>query len=175
MPRRERVAIDDPRLQAIMHEVLRERLPGLPEASAAPLVAMQAQAKTQSMLASHPDASAELVRLDEVAVGYLVIAPVPGGLHLLDFAMRAADRGLGVGGAVLALLEADADAADAELELSVWHDEPARRLYARHGFVPADEAEGPEGYLALRRPRRSTRRVASPCSGDTSMSSSSDQ
>ncbi|MGX5697339.1 GNAT family N-acetyltransferase [Agromyces soli] len=177
--RREPVGLDDPRLLEILHEVLRERLPGLPEASVAPLVAMQARAKTRSLLDAHPDASAELVSLDGVVVGYLVIAPVPGGLHLADLAVRTAERGRGIGGAVLERLEAQADAVDAELGLTVWHDEPARRLYERHGFetVAVDDAGAAAvpGYLALRRARCSTRRTASPCNGDTSTSSSSAQ
>jgi GNAT superfamily N-acetyltransferase len=177
--RRDPVGLDDPRLLELVHEVLRERLVGLPEASVAPLVAMQASAKTRSMLEAHPDASAELVSLDGGVVGYLVVAPVADGLHLADLAVRAAERRRGIGGAVLELLEAQADAVDAELALTVWHDEPARRLYERHGFAavaPGDAGTGAvAGYVALRRPRRSTRRVASECSGDTSTSSSSAQ
>lgn len=175
--------LDDPLIGELIAATLYERLAGLPEASVAPLVAVQVRAKLASMAAGHPLAAAELLLADvqgdaDEVVGYLVVDRTGDGLHLVDLAVRPALRGRGIGGRALSRLCEEADAAQLALTLSAWSDDPVVGWYERHGFVRSDAvvaadagAAGP-GYLSLRRPPRSVALDTSECSGETSTSSS---
>jgi ribosomal protein S18 acetylase RimI-like enzyme len=74
----------------------------------------------------------------------------------LAIAVERSARGHGIGGRLLDLLaERVAASGTAAITLAVEADNPARRLYPRHGFVP--ELEG-NGYVRMRRDLSGPRR-----------------
>lgn len=150
----DRVAIDDPRLQAIAAEEIRARLVGLPEEVVAPLVAAQLAAKFSSLIARHPDAAADLI----VGRGYRIVARGRAEIRLCDIAVASAERGRGFGSLLLRDLLEEADAAGAAVVLSVWHDVPARAWYERHGFAAV--GGNAQTYVEMRREYRSIHSVA---------------
>ncbi|MFF3026492.1 GNAT family N-acetyltransferase [Microbacterium sp. NPDC057944] len=148
----ERVSIDDPRLRAIAAEELHQRLNGIPVAVAGPLVEVQLTSKFAGLLAQHPDAVGLLLSMDGAPVAYAVTADAVDSaavVRLCDIAVSATARGRGFGGRLLSIILGEADAAEAVVTLSVWHDAPARGWYERRGFVVAG-GDG-DSYLEMRR------------------------
>ncbi|WP_223585486.1 N-acetyltransferase [Microbacterium sp. OVT16B] len=148
----ERVSLDDPRLHAIAAEELHQRLHGIPVAVARPLVEVQLTSKFAGLLAQHPDAVGLLLSMDGAPVAYAVTADAvdsAAAVRLCDIAVSATARGRGVGGRLLSIILGEADAAEAVVTLSVWHDAAARGWYERRGFVVAGGDS--EGYLEMRR------------------------
>lgn len=150
----DRVAVDDPRVQEIAAEELRARLSGVPAVVADTLVAAQLTAKFGAFDVQHPDAVADLIP-DR---GYRVVSRAEGAIRLCDIGVARAARGSGCGTVLLQGLLEEADAAGAALELSVWHDAPARAWYERHGFVAV--GGDPQGHLEMRREYCSIHSVA---------------
>ncbi|GAA2448463.1 GNAT family N-acetyltransferase [Agromyces soli] len=168
-----------PLVREIAASVLLERLPGIPAELAEPLVAGQLAAKFATMRAERPEATAVLLQrsgTEPEAVGYLVADRSGEEIRLVDLAVVAPARGLGIASAALAVLSEEADASGRSIALAVWAGDPAERLYTRHGFVRIDEPDARDaGYVELRRPPRPSARQSSVCTGDTSTSSSSAQ
>lgn len=101
-------------------------------------------------------ASLHLAAVDggEELVGFLGMTTRPYGVAELGMLVAAGWRGRGVGSALLAraIEWARADAATHKIALQLWpHNEPALRLYRRHGFVV-------EGYLHRHYSRRNGER-----------------
>src|SRR4051794_17598721 len=72
------------------------------------------------------------------------IRPPPGGLHLVELHVDPRRRGLGTGGTLLAAAEEYARRQGAaHLSLTTSAANPARRLYARNGYVLAGERSDP--------------------------------
>ena len=97
----------------------------------------------------YPRTAFLVIERDGSAIGriYVDTAP-PRELRLMDIALLPGERGRGLGTALLRWLVAWADRESRDVTLHVERDNPARRLYGRHGF--ADEAEeGP--YMKMRR------------------------
>jgi GNAT superfamily N-acetyltransferase len=76
-----------------------------------------------------------LVLVDGRFAGCVALKPVDGGLVLEHFYLDDAVQGRGVGGTVLRMLIAEADAAALPIRLGVLKGSPAGRFYRRHGFV----------------------------------------
>ena len=96
------------------------------------------------------DACASLVALvDDEVVGHARVDMAPYGVAGLGMMVDARWRGRGVGGALVrAVIDAARDLGAHKVALQVWpHNEAARRLYLRHGFVE-------EGLLRRHYPRR---------------------
>lgn len=114
------------------------------------LLRVQWQAQRQGYLARYPHSEHQLVLLDGRPAGRLWVAREPGELRLVDISLLPAHRGTGVGTGLLRALQQEATAADKPLRLSVAWDNPARRLYARLGFMPVAGTEtSADPYLAL--------------------------
>lgn len=145
----DRVALDDPRLRTLAAEELHHRLHGIPEAVAGPLVEVQLTSKFAGLLAQHPDAVGVLLSVDGAPVSYAVTAETADALRLCDIAVAASSRGGGIGGRMLSMILGEADAAEAVVTLSVWHDAPARGWYERRGFAVVGGDR--DGYLEMRR------------------------
>jgi ribosomal protein S18 acetylase RimI-like enzyme len=145
----ERTLLDDPRVGVIAADELRQRLGGLPDDVAEPLVAAQLASKLAALRAQHPDAVVDLVSSDGSPVAYLVVDEVDAVIRLCDIAVVPTARGRGFGRALLARLLDRADADEEAIELSVWHDAIARGWYERHGFrtVGGDR----NGHVEMRR------------------------
>ena len=93
---------------------------------------------------------ASLVALvDDHLVGHARVDMAPYGVAGLGMMVDAGWRGRGVGGALVrAVIDAARDLGAHKVALQVWpHNDAARRLYLRHGFVE-------EGMLRRHYPRR---------------------
>lgn len=133
----------------IAADELRQRLHGLPDAVAEPLIGAQLASKLHALRAQHPDAVVDLVSSAGSPVAYIVTDEVDGVIRLCDIVVISRARGRGHGHALLARLLGKADAGAEAVELSVWHDAPARAWYERRGFrtVGGD----PHGHVEMRR------------------------
>lgn len=127
---------------------------GLPEAQSAALIRLQYDVRARAYAAQFPDAADEIVVVDGQSAGRLLLASAEdGALVVVDVALLPAFRGRGVGGCVMRRVCARADERGVEARLHVARENPARRLYARSGFV---EAGGDDVYLEMRRPALGT-------------------
>jgi len=79
-------------------------------------------------------AATRLVACDGAFAGCVTLQPDDVGFELMHFYVEPALQGRGIGGGVLRLLCAEADAAARPIHLGVLKNSPARRLYERHGF-----------------------------------------
>ena len=99
--------------------------------------------------ATSDDAVSLVAVVDDEIVGHARIDMAPYGVAGLGMMVDARWRGRGVGGALVrAAIDAARGLGAHKVALQVWpHNEPARRLYLRHGFVE-------EGLLHRHYPRR---------------------
>lgn len=86
--------------------------------------------------AHYGDASFLLLLRSGAPVGRLYWRSRQGQATLIDLSLAPADRGLGVGSALMALLTSHADALGQTISLHVEAANPARRLYSHFGFSP---------------------------------------
>lgn len=105
---------------------------------------MQFRAQRMQYSASYPSASREIVVLDGVAVGNLVVDRSSSEVRLVDVGLLPEFRGHGIGSALVSELIASG----LPVSLHVAKGNPAQRLYARLGF----EVVGDDGvYVGMRR------------------------
>lgn len=109
----------------------------------------QFRAQERHYRAVYPAAEWLVVEAREVPVGRLAVERRDAGLHLIDIALLPDQRGTGVGSAILADLIEEAEALSLPVSLHVEQANPARRLYERLGFRPAEEQPP---YLFMERP-----------------------
>ena len=83
--------------------------------------------------AHYPHATQSVILVEEIPVGQLTLERAAESIHVIDLSVLPGHRGQGLGTAVLKMLQAAA--AGVPIRLSVWHDNPAGRLYARLGFA----------------------------------------
>lgn len=108
---------------------------GLPETGARTLLEQQHRIRERAYAAAHPDLEVWLLTRDDAPVGALQLAIAADALQLVDFAILPAQQGRGLGRAALEALQSRAVRAGLPIRLCVRRDNPARRLYARLGFV----------------------------------------
>lgn len=107
---------------------------GLAPATVCSLLDLQFAAQQQAYRRSYPDARFEVIEVDGVAAGRMVVAQHAGRLLLVDIALLPEWRGRGIGGALLRALQQQAAAARQALQLNVALNNPAEALYRRLGF-----------------------------------------
>jgi GNAT superfamily N-acetyltransferase len=134
---------DEPLLRALFEEARAGEFAHLPAELRAQLVAMQWRARAADWRARFPSAEDAIIEVDGHAVGRLLVQRDPAGTRLIDVALLPHARGAGLGAALVGGLCAEGR----PVSLTVHVDNPARRLYARTGFVL--ESEAPP-YLHLR-------------------------
>jgi ribosomal protein S18 acetylase RimI-like enzyme len=101
------------------------------------LVGLQFRAQTLSYGAQFPQARFDIIELDGVAIGRIVVDRSAAELRIVDQALVPAFRGLGIGSTILRALMEEAGRAQRPLRLHVAsNNDAAKRLYARLGFVP---------------------------------------
>ncbi len=110
-----------------------------PEARAA-FLTMQFRA-SQGRHHALPNAEFQIVMLDGVNAGRLIVHRTKEALHLEDIALLPQHRGAGYGTALLRRLFGEAAASGKPLRLSVLRGNRAARLYERLGFVKTGETE----------------------------------
>ena len=132
--RRPATAADEPLLRELFRSTRSLELALMPwdDAAKEAFVSMQLQAQQAHQQREHPDARSEVITVDGVPAGRLVVDPGPDGVHLVDVALLPAYRGRGIGGQLLA--ELLAEAGELPVTLQVERGSPARLLYERLGF-----------------------------------------
>lgn len=103
---------------------------------AGPLLDLQFESQDATFRALRPLAMRRVARLDGACIARIVVDwSVPGTSHGVDIAVHPAHRGSGAGLAMLRAWLAAADHDRRTCTLDVIADNPARRIYARLGFV----------------------------------------
>ena len=102
-------------------------------------LAHQADAQHRHYRGHYPDAEWLVIERGGEAIGRLYIEEWSSQIRLIDISLLPHGRGAGVGGAILADLQAAAAEAGKPLTIHVERNNPAMRLYLRHGFAKIDE------------------------------------
>jgi GNAT superfamily N-acetyltransferase len=90
---------------------------------------------------AYPDAEFQIVLLDGVNAGRLIVNRTREELQLVDIALLPAHRNAGIGTALLRRIFGEAAATPKPLRLQVLKGNRAERLYQRLGFVQTGETE----------------------------------
>ena len=109
---------------------------GWPEATQAAFLEQQHRAQHLHYHHVHPDGEWLLIELGGAPVGRLYLAAQDDMLLIVDISLVPAQRGAGLGTAILTDLLAGETR---PVQLHVEPLNPARRLYERLGFVPVEE------------------------------------
>lgn len=113
----------------------------LPEA----MLVQQAQFQRAGHDSGFPDALHWIVLRGGAPIGHARMAWSSVDTHLVDIAVLPEHRGIGVARALFGAWLAVADANGLTATLQVFHDNPARQLYARLGFIET----APDRYAAF--------------------------
>lgn len=151
------VTADDQPFLLRVYASTRERelaqVPFSPEQKAA-FLAQQFRAQSVHYANHYGDASFDLVEVDGVPAGRLIVARWADRMLIVDVALLDAFRGRGIGTRLLQPLLAEADADGKRISIHVERQNPAQRLYARLGFSPVSDGEEAIYQLWVRPPRR---------------------
>ncbi len=93
-----------------------------------------------------PEHTRHLVYGDQ-RVGFVVVRPAPDHVLLDHLYVHPSHQGRGIGGAVLAEVFADADAATKPVRVGALRGSDSNRFYLRHGFMLVEEAEWDNYYV----------------------------
>jgi ribosomal protein S18 acetylase RimI-like enzyme len=95
----------------------------------------------QSYRSAFPNADFQIVLLDGVNAGRLVLHRAPEELRVVDIALLPQRRGAGIGTALMRRILGEAAAATKPVRLKVLKASRAQVFYQRLGFVRVSEAE----------------------------------
>jgi GNAT superfamily N-acetyltransferase len=109
---------------------------GWPEAMQRAFLAQQHQAQHRHYQGAFPELSRLIVEQSGAAIGRLYLYPGSEALRIVDISLLPEARGRGLGAALLRDVIRHARSIGRPVALRVFHGNPARRLYARLGFVP---------------------------------------
>jgi ribosomal protein S18 acetylase RimI-like enzyme len=96
---------------------------------------------SEGLRAAFPDAEFQIVLIDGVNAGRLVVNRTQDGLHIVDMALLPQHRNAGFGTALLQRVFGEALGTKKPLRLEVMKTNRAARLYQRLGFVVSGEDE----------------------------------
>ena len=103
------------------------------------LMRFQFQAQTVTYRANFPDARFDIIELDGVAIGRIVVARTGATLRIVDQAIVPPQRNLGFGTTIMRAVMDRAAQAGQTVRLKVAStNDPSMRLYLRLGFVPIE-------------------------------------
>lgn len=122
---------------------------GLPPAQAEPFLRTQYQAQARHYAAIHPPEGHAIIEVEDVPVGRQWVARTSAELLLVDVSLLPEHQGRGLGAHLLRELQAEAARARVPVRLHVTRDNPALRLYTRHGFTPMPGSDPASPYLEL--------------------------
>jgi ribosomal protein S18 acetylase RimI-like enzyme len=97
-------------------------------------LSLQLEAQDRHYHAHYPEARFDVIERAGTPVGRLVVDRKEGVIHLLDIALLPAERGAGLGSALLRELQEEAVVRGSAIVLHVARTNPALRLYSRLGF-----------------------------------------
>jgi ribosomal protein S18 acetylase RimI-like enzyme len=126
---------DQPFLLALLAST-RPELSLLDDMQRAVLLQMQFNAQRSQYRQQYPLAVHSVVMAGAEPAGQMLVARSDAELRLVDLSLLPACRRRGMGGRLLADLQQQAAQAGLPLRLQVLHNNSARRLYLRMGFVP---------------------------------------
>jgi len=86
-----------------------------------------------------PDATFDVVTVDGIPAGRLYVDRRAAEIRIIDIALLPEYRGHGIGTALLTPILDEADRTGKTVSIHVEHQNPARRLYDRLGFVKIEE------------------------------------
>lgn len=81
-----------------------------------------------------PEASFQVILLEDQPIGRLYVNRTPDELRIVDIALLPPFRGRGIGGQILRSLMSEATDARQVIRIHVERENPAQRLYQRLGF-----------------------------------------
>lgn len=137
-------------LRQLFMQRITETLGHLPEPDLRFLADMQYRARQRQYELDWPDASIYLLRIDDVPVGMAVISEQDEAVHIVDLQVDELHRNKGIGGQLLEHWCVRAiKAGKSAITLSVAKDNPAVRLYLRHGFTVCADTDA---HFQMRRP-----------------------
>jgi len=116
------------------------------------VVDLQLRAQRREYAVAHPQATHDILVVDGVDVGQLVLAQTPNEVRIVDLSVLSSHRGRGIGSSVLREVIDEADRRGRRVQLSVWSDNTAaRHLYASLGFVAEAKCDTAVGYVEMTR------------------------
>jgi ribosomal protein S18 acetylase RimI-like enzyme len=99
----------------------------------------QFRAQSMSYRAQFPWARFDIIELDGIAIGRIVVDRPGTAIHIVDQAIAPPFRGLGLGSTIMRALMQEAGAAGLPVRLMVaTNNEPSLRLYLRLGFATVE-------------------------------------
>jgi ribosomal protein S18 acetylase RimI-like enzyme len=101
---------------------------------------MQFQVQDAEYRRLSPHGSFDVVEVDGSPAGRLYVDRRPGEVRIIDIALVPELRGRGIGGALIAALQREAESAGSAVSLQVETHNRAARLYERLGFVPVADS-----------------------------------
>jgi len=106
-----------------------------PEEQKDAFVRMQFELRQQQYRAEYPDAITEIILCDGIPSGTMITLETGGAILLVDIALLADFRGVGIGATILCNLQKQGK----KIVLHVLKENPAMHLYSRLGFVSVAE------------------------------------
>ncbi|HME69038.1 MAG TPA: GNAT family N-acetyltransferase [Myxococcota bacterium] len=97
-------------------------------------LSLQFEAQDRHYRAHYPQAQFDVIEREGAPVGRLVVDRRDDVIHVLDISLLPAQRGTGLGSALLRELQEEAAVRGSVIVLHVARTNPALRLYARLGF-----------------------------------------
>ena len=102
-------------------------------------ITMQFNAQKQQYAMSYPRAQHSIILLNDIPIGRQMIDSGENEFTLVDIALLPSHRSAGIGTHLIEDLLAEAASAGKSVTLSVWHTNPAKKLYQRMGFAGAND------------------------------------
>jgi ribosomal protein S18 acetylase RimI-like enzyme len=99
----------------------------------------QFSAQDHHYRSNYPGAALDVIEVDGERAGRLYVHRGEDDIRIMDIALAPAFRNRGIGTALIEELMAEAGSSGRTLSIHVEHQNPARSLYDRLGFVPAGE------------------------------------
>jgi ribosomal protein S18 acetylase RimI-like enzyme/quercetin dioxygenase-like cupin family protein len=113
---------------------------GWPEEMRSAFLSLQFKA-SQAQHQPYPDAEFQIVLVDGVEAGRIIVHRTREAVHLVDIALLPRYRGAGVGASLMQRIFGEAAATRKPVKLSVLKNNRAVRFYERLGFVKTGETE----------------------------------
>jgi len=101
-------------------------------------VAMQFNAQSRQYVMSYPHAHNSIILWNDAPIGRLLLDRGEREFTLVDIALLPTHRRAGIGTHLIEGLLVEAAAVGKPVRLTVWHSNPAKRLYERMGFSAAN-------------------------------------
>jgi GNAT superfamily N-acetyltransferase len=135
-------AKDEPFLYTLYASTREEELllAGWDERTCIQFLQMQFAAQRTAYRTIFPEAQFDIVLLDELAVGRIVVNRAGHETRVVDFIIAPEERNRGLGTALLQRLVAESAAVQMPLRLQVARGNRAVAFYQRNGFVPIGES-----------------------------------